>query len=129
MESGRSSAYDEDLRWRMVWQRYGLGNSYDQIARNLCVDKATVWRTANLFNTTGKVSKRPYPKERAFRKLTAPAQLLVLHLVCSQPGISLNEIQYELEKVLLLKVSISTICRCLYNSGFTRQKLQITASQ
>ena len=54
----RSSAYAEDLRWRMVWQRDGLGYSYARIARNLCVDKSTVWRTVQLFHVTGDVAKK-----------------------------------------------------------------------
>ena len=129
IESSRTSAYSEDLHWRMVWQREALGNSYEEVARSLCVDKATVWRTVALFHSTGKVSKKPYPKEKAHKKLTTPAQFLVLHLVCQSPGIYLSEIQTQLQQTLLMDVSISTICRFLQNSGFTRQKLQITALQ
>ena len=94
----------------MIWQREAVGNSYEEVARSLCVDKATVWRTVALFHSTGKVSKKPYPKEKAHKKLTAPAQT-------------------KLQQTLLVDVSISTICRFLQNSGFTRQKLQITALQ
>ena len=65
IESARSSAYSEDIRWRMVWQTEALG----------------------------RVTKRSYPKEKAHRKLTTPAQLLILHLVCQTPGILLHEIQ------------------------------------
>ena len=75
-EKLRGSAYSEDLRWGMVWQREALGYTYAKIAENLCVDKSIVSRTLNLFLTTGSVSKRPYLKGRAFQKLTDPAQLL-----------------------------------------------------
>ena len=89
----RCSAYANDLHWRMVWQREALRYSYDKIASNLCVwTSPTVWRTIQLFLTTGNVTKRPYPKERAHRILTKPAQLLILHLVLETPGIYLNEI-------------------------------------
>ena len=37
--------------------------------KNLGVDKSTARRTAALFKTTGSVHKRPYPKEKAARKL------------------------------------------------------------
>ena len=74
-EPWRSSAYSEDLRCKMVWQKYALGLTYDSIAANLCVDKSTVSRTIELFHTTGSVSKRPYPSDRAYRELTSPAQL------------------------------------------------------
>ena len=43
-----------------------LGYTYTKVAESLCVDKSTVSRTLTLFQTTGSVSKRPYPKERAF---------------------------------------------------------------
>ena len=128
-EPGRSSTYSEDTWWRMVWQREALGYTYGQIAQNLCVNKSTVSRTLELFYTTGSVSKRPYPKDKAFRKVTMPAQLLILQLVLDKPGIYLHEIQKELETILLLEVSLSTICRFLQESGFTRQRLYTTALQ
>ena len=129
IESARSSAYSEDIRWRMVCQTEALGHNYSEVARNLCVDQSTVCRTVSLFHETGRVTKRSYPKEKAHRKLTTPAELLILHLVCQTPGILLNEIQTSLLQILLVDVSISTICRFLYKSGFTRQKLKITALQ
>jgi len=33
----RSSAYSEDLHWRMVWQREALGYDYEWVARSLCL--------------------------------------------------------------------------------------------
>ena len=36
-EPGHHSAYREDLRWRIVWQREVLGYKYGQIASNLNV--------------------------------------------------------------------------------------------
>ena len=47
-ESKCSSAYSEDLRWRVVYQSLGLRLSYSDIAKNLCVDVATVKRTVKL---------------------------------------------------------------------------------
>lgn len=129
LEKSRSSAYSEDLRWRMIWQRDALGYSTDQVAKNLCVDKSTVYRILNLFYTTGTVSKRSYPKERAFRKLTSPAQLLILQLCLSRPGIYLREIRDELFSVLEVDVNESAICKFLHNSGFTYQRLKVTALQ
>jgi len=80
----RCSAYSEDLRWRMVWQRQALGYT---VAKNLGVDKSTLYRTLQLFESSGSVEKGKYPKENAFRKLTTPAQLLILNLVVEKPGI------------------------------------------
>lgn len=61
----RSSAYEEDLRWRIIWQKEGLGLTSERIAHNLNVDKSTAHRTLQLFISTGTVSKSPYPKHRA----------------------------------------------------------------
>ncbi len=107
--SEQLAAYSDDLRWRMVWQCEGLGYSMTQVAKNLGVDKATVSRTVNLFNATGSLAKKMYPKHKAFRLLTIPAQMLVLNLVVERPGTFLREIQKELVDVLQLEVDISTI--------------------
>jgi len=74
-EPRRTSAYGDDLCWRMVWQKEGLKYSYEEVGSNLGVDRSTVVRVVEIFRTTGKVSKRQYPKERAARELTAPGQL------------------------------------------------------
>ena len=113
----------------MVWQKEGMGLSYQQIAMNLCVDQYTVYRTLQRFRRTGLVMKKPYPKGRAKRKITEPAQLLILTLVTTKPGIYLHEIQNELINTLLLSVSISAICKFLHKSGFTRCKITHVALQ
>ena len=75
-EPGRTRAYGNDLRWKMVWQSETLMLSHSTVARNLGVDRSTVSRTVSLFKTTGGVSKKSYPKERHHKKLTTPAQML-----------------------------------------------------
>ena len=123
------SAYSEDLRWRIVWQTEALGMTNDQVAQNLGIDKSTVSRIRQRFLTTGSLKKTTYPKDKAYRKLTPTAQMLILHIVVEKPGILLHEIQNQLLEVLLLEVNISTICRFLHESGFTRQKLRYVALQ
>ena len=58
---------------------------YAKVAQNLCVDKSTVSRTLKSFHTNGSVSNRPYPKERAFRKLGTPAQLPIFEQTRNLP--------------------------------------------
>ena len=128
-EPGRTSAYSEDLRWRMVWQREAIGLPRSVVASNLGVDESTVFRTLQLFHSTGSVAKRKYPTDRAARILTSPCQLLILDLVIQRPGIYLHEIQQELEDTLLVDVSISAICKFIHKSGFSRQKLRVVATQ
>ena len=110
-EPRRTSAYGDDLRWRMVWQKEALKYSYEEVGSNLGVDRSTVVRVVEFFRTTGNVSKRQYPKERAARELTAPVQLFILNLVVQRPGIYLQEVQKELEDFLMMNIAVSTICR------------------
>ena len=128
-EPSRTSAYSDDLRWRIIWQVEGLGYSVKQVAQNLSIDKSTVYRIHDRFGATGSVCKSIYPKEKAFRLLTTPAQILILTLIVDRPGIFLREIQVKLRDILQLEVDVSTICRFLHTSGCTRQKLCLVALQ
>ena len=47
-QPGRTKAYNEDLRWRMVWQREVLGLKLKKVTNNLCVDLSTVHRITKL---------------------------------------------------------------------------------
>lgn len=128
-EKSRTAAYNSDLRWRIVWQHEIQSRSVDRIAQNLCVDRSTVRRVLKIFNLTGQVSKKSYPKDRSYCKLTKPAQLLILKLAIDQPGIYLREIQSELHSTMGIHVEISTICKFMNRMKFTRQKMIIRASQ
>ena len=77
----------------MVWQKRCTRIYYDQIATNLGVDKFTVQRAVQLFLNTGSVCKYLYPKEKAFWRLTQPAQLFILSLVVDNPAMYMDEIQ------------------------------------
>ena len=68
-EPHQSSAYSEDMRWRMVWQSQALGLSLEAVAQDL-IDIWTVKRIVSA--TTEDVCKKLYPSERAFRKYNEP---------------------------------------------------------
>lgn len=110
-----------------MWQREALGYRYSKIASNLGIDKSTVSRTLQLFYTTGLVTKRTYNLSDTNRLLTTPVKLMILNLVISKPGIYLREIQKEVEEFFMFNISIATICKFLYRSGFTRQRLRTVA--
>ena len=79
----------DDLKWRIVWQSDALGLKQSQIAANLGVDTATVCRMLARFRESGVVGKKTHLVPRVFKKLTAPLELTVLHLVLNRPGIYL----------------------------------------
>ena len=58
----RTSAYSEDIRWRIIWQREVLGLKMEKVAQNLNLHPSMVCRVIKLFEETDTVSKRPYPK-------------------------------------------------------------------
>ena len=120
-EPSRSSAYSEDIRWRVVWQSEALGYKPSEIASNLNIDASTVRRVIHIFLSTGTVNKRPY--QRACRVITEPVKLFIFTLLLQRPGILLREITSEVEKALGLEVSESAVCKLLRREGFTRQKL------
>lgn len=106
----RTSAYSEDLRWRIVWQTEGLGLCIQDVASHLGVDPSTVSRVVSLFKATGTVQKRPYPKDaRPNKKLTKTVQLTILYTVLSQPVIYLDELR---TKVFVLTGVDVHWCRC-----------------
>ena len=128
-ESKRSSAYSEDLRWRMVYQSLGLRLPNSDIAKNLCVDVSTVERTVKLYNQTGSVSKKKYDKSNLPRKLTETVKFYIIELILQHPGIYLREVEAELQEILAVELSESAICGFLRSHGFSRQKMQIIARQ
>ena len=105
-----------------------LDKSLKEIASNLCVDPSTVQHTICLFESTGSVDKRPYPKNRLARKLPATAEHILLTFVIQQLGIKLKELQEKL-KEYEIHVSSSTICNFLHKSGFSYQKMALIARQ
>ena len=56
-------AYDEGVRWRIIYQRYSLQLSHHKIATNLNVDQSTVCRMIALFDATGDVKKSQVSSE------------------------------------------------------------------
>ena len=65
-ERTRTKAYNDDVRWRIVWQAMGLNYSVSKIAENFCVDESTVHRIINKFQATGEVQKKIYPLDKAY---------------------------------------------------------------
>ena len=127
----RTSPYSDELRWRMVYQCYGLQLTYRQIARNLNVDVSTVCRVINRYQETGNVSKRRHPNghDHHMKRLIPTDEFLILELVAEKPGIYLRELQAEIYKNTGTHISVISICTFLHKNGFTHRKLSRVSGQ
>ena len=128
-EQNRTVAYCSDIHWTIVYQVIGFGKAHKDIADHLNVDPSTVSRLIARFVQTGEVSKNKYPSNASMTKLTDIGKYFVLELVLDRPGIYLREIKEELFQATGIDVSEGRLCRYLEESGFTRQKMAVTATQ
>ena len=128
-EPKRSSAYSDDIRWRIIWQKEVLKLTDKEVAANLCISPSTVQRIIKLFKTTGGISKRSYRSEQAHRSITKPVEFFIVDLLLEKPGIYLREVQFELETQLGLAVSAGCLCKSLHKVVFTHQRLSKYAIQ
>ena len=131
-ESRRMVAYGNDLRWRIICQRYWLQLSHQTIAMHLNVDQSTVHRTIALFNATGDVKKIEYSRKgesHHLQKLTYIDHHLIMEAVIDRPSIYLHNIQEYLRQQTGTEISLSSICNFLCRQGFTHQKMTRVAIQ
>ena len=95
-ENRRTRAYDEDLRWRIVYQM--KCKTCREVGENLNIDASTVCRIISLFDSTGGVSKKKYKENLGLKKLIEIDKLICLEAVLENPGIYLAEIVLKLEE-------------------------------
>ena len=126
-EPGRTNPYQEDLRWRIVWQRIGDCFSIRQISENLHVAQSTILRILDRFERTGSVChNQATPRPHT---LHLHDEYLLVQLLTENPGMYLSEMKRKLNEVTGVITTESTICRTLKRLGFTRKKLQNVALQ
>ena len=129
-EPNRRRAYGSDLRWRIVFQRFGMGLRYDNIARNLNVATSTAYRICARFKATGEVQPSSRDKHRPYlRSLDQQSQLYVVGLIIENPSLYLAEICQRIHEVFALHVAPSTVCWLLKEYGMTRKKIRYIALQ
>ena len=55
-EPGRTKAYDNELRWRIVYQRCAMDLNYREIANIVNIDTSAVCQVVQHFEAAGSVS-------------------------------------------------------------------------
>ena len=122
-QQGRTKAYNEDLRWRMVWQREVLGLKLKEVAKNLCVDLSTVHRITILFYNTGSVLKRPYPSDkRPNKKVTDAVKLFILSTMVNEPHLYLRELKDRVLAFTGFEISPTVLCGYLRDMNLAGRK-------
>ena len=127
-EPNHKAPYSSDLRWRIVWQKFGMELTYRRIAQNLSVSVGTVHNVLKLFEQTAEVSAK-IPERDGTRKIDDSGELLIVGLLMENPSLYLGEICQEVQGTLGIQVSPSTVCRIIHRNGFTRKKIQQVATQ
>ena len=127
-ECDRCSAYSEDLHWRIIWQKCSRKkhHSHSTKFRNSPINYHSHSHVVSQYWIS---NKKVYPTLAAFRKVNAACGLYILNLVTQKPEMYLHEIRQELEEMLFVNVSLSTIFRFLRENKFTRQRLRNIALQ
>ena len=128
-EPKRTSAYSNDLRWRMVYMVEMQHKPCREVAENLAVDPSTVSRTVSLFNESGNVNKRKHPPNKGTAVLTEIDKLIIMETVLEKPEVYMREIRDTLISETGTEVDISTIWKFLQTSNITRQKMVLVAKQ
>ncbi len=128
-ESYRTTAYSCDMRWRMIFQRIGMGLPITTIAKNLNnlnIDRSTVSRIVTRFETTGDVE--PIKKKGAQSKISVYDEFCIIDSIVEKPSMYLHEIQQKVLETTGTQIDASTVCRFLKNN-FSRKKLSLVALQ
>lgn len=86
-EPSRSKAYNSDIRWRILYQRFALEYS---VSDNLGVSQSTVCQIGSLFDSTGSFDQNSDPnKGVALKALSSYAEFYIMEVVLERPGIYL----------------------------------------
>ena len=125
---GRNAPYFKDLRWRIIWQRFGMELSLRKVAENLNISLGTAFNVCKLFENTGSVNNCT-PTYKNSRSLNDEQELWIMGLLVDNPSLYLGEICQKVHHAFNIEVSASTICRLIHKHGFTRKKIQQIAFQ
>ena len=125
---GRNAPYFKDLKWRIIWQRFGMELSLRKVAENLNISLGTAFNVCKLFENTGSVNNCT-PAHKNSRSLNDEQELWIMGLLVDNPSLYLGEICQKVHHAFNIEVSASTICRLIHKHGFNRQKIQQIAFQ
>ena len=92
-EPGRTTAYSDDIRWRVIWQRLVRELSFSEIAKNLNIAVGTAHNVWSRFMLIGEVSAKKQPPRYNKRKLDDYQELLLTGLILEKPQLYISEMR------------------------------------
>ena len=126
-EPCRRVPYSADLRWRIVWRRIGMEQSFRDIARSLNISVGTAFNIFKIFEETGNVD----PKKREFSGniVTDRIAIMILAIIFENPNLYLKEMTQKIFDYTSARISPATVCNVMHKHGLTRKKIQHFAVQ
>ena len=116
--------YSDDLRWRMVYQRFFYQRSYEEIASQLFVCRKTVYRTINTFLNSGDVKPYRLGRPTGSVSLFDHEEYIIMDCILRTPQIQLHEIANYITNATGSSFSPQTLCQSVYRLGITRRKVR-----
>ena len=108
-EPNRKAPYSSDIRWRIIWQKFGMDLTHCCIARNLSISIGTVHNVLKLFEETGEVSPKQLPEREDMRKIDNSGELSILGLLIENPSLYLGEICQKIDAVFCSCYTINCV--------------------
>ena len=115
-------AYHSQIRWLVVFKRFYLGHSPDQIAEALHVSISFQKKVIKVFLETGAV-QRPHGGSRG-RLVAGDMERQILHNVLDSPTLTLQQHSDMLVLSHGVRVSVPTLCRAMRRCNLSYRCLQ-----
>ena len=111
-----------DLRWRIVWRRIGMEQSYRDIAQSLNVSTGTAFNIVKIFEETGDVDFKH--REYSRQIITDQIAMMIVAIIFESPSLYLKEVVQKIYDFTDEIISPATVCNVMHRHGITRKKIQ-----
>ena len=111
--------YSEDLRWRIIWYKFLLMRSDEEIAFQLFVCPRTVQRICQKFVLTGNVAAERVGRPVGTTTLHRHEEYIIIEAILKEPATRLHQLASTIQE------QTGSECRTLHRLGFTNKKVSI----
>ena len=118
-------SYSEDLRWRIIWYKFLLMRSDEEIAFQLFVCPRTVQRICQKFVLTGNVAAERVGRPVGTTTLHRHEEYIIIEAILKEPATRLHQLASTIQEQTGSEFDVSTVCRTLHRLGFTNKKVSI----